>query len=72
MDWEISAWSESGSEYKINQGSIGTFIPNESHKKEKDEREHWSYDISKPNNVWKEVDKILNLEGTPGTRHIGL
>lgn len=60
LDWEISAWSETGSEYKVDQGSIGTFIPNQKHLTEKEPREFWSYDISKPNNVWKEFDEILS------------
>lgn len=67
LDWEITAWSESGSEYKIDQGSIGTFVPYESGKKNKEEREFWSYDISKPNNVWREFDKILSAIYTTDT-----
>ena len=63
LDWEITAWSENGSEYKINQGSIGTFVPNENKKKDKEvDRKYFSYDLSKPNNVWREFDEILSKE----------
>jgi phage terminase large subunit GpA-like protein len=59
LDYEVVAWSESGSSYSVTHGSIGTFIPNESGKKNKVEREKWSYENNKSNNVWKEFDKIL-------------
>jgi phage terminase large subunit GpA-like protein len=61
LDFEVLAWSESGSSYSINQGSLGTFTP--AHKGSRDEkRELWSYDLSKPNNVWKEFMKILSFQ----------
>jgi phage terminase large subunit GpA-like protein len=60
LDFEIVAWAESGSSYSINHGSIGTFIPNESHKKNKVDREKWTYEHHRPNSVWKELEKILN------------
>jgi phage terminase large subunit GpA-like protein len=59
LDYEVVAWSESGSSYSITHGSIGTFIPYESNKKNKVEREKWSYENHKPNNVWKELDDVL-------------
>ncbi len=60
LDYEVIAHSESGSTYSIKHGSLGTFIANQSWKKKEEiTREMWSYDISKPNNVWKEFDKIL-------------
>ena len=59
LDYEIVGWSENGSSYSISHGSIGTFIPNESGKKNKAVREAWTYEHHKPNSVWKEVDKIL-------------
>lgn len=59
LDYEVCAWSESGSSYSITQGSIGTFTP--AHMGKRNEaREMWSYDISKPNNVWKEFQKIIS------------
>jgi phage terminase large subunit GpA-like protein len=60
LDYEVLAWSESGATYSVTHGSIGTFIPNESNKKNKAERETWSYENHKPNNVWTEFDKILS------------
>lgn len=67
LDWEVKAWAESGSSYSVKHGSIGTFKP--AHMGKKDEaREIWSYDISKPNNVWKEFSKIISepieIDGT--------
>lgn len=62
LDWEIVAWSETGTSYSINHGSIGTFIPNESNKKNKVVREKWTYEHHKPNSVWGEVNKILEAE----------
>jgi phage terminase large subunit GpA-like protein len=59
IDWEIVAHTESGTTYSINHGSIGTFKP--AHMGEKSEhRELYTYDISKPNNVWREFDAILS------------
>lgn len=60
LDYEIVAWAESGSSYSIDHGSIGTFIPNESNKKNKEVREFWSYQINKQNNVWRELNKVLD------------
>jgi phage terminase large subunit GpA-like protein len=59
LDWERKVWMESGSSYSLDHGSIGSFTP--AHMGKKDEaREIWSYDLSKPNNVWKEFIKIIN------------
>lgn len=60
LDWEIVGWSESGSTYSIKHGSIGTFVPLEGTKKSKSEREKFSYDLSKQNNVWKYLDEIIS------------
>ncbi len=60
LDYEVVAWSESGATYSIVHGSIGTFIPNESGKKNKVDREKWTYENNKQNNVWKEFDKLLS------------
>jgi len=67
LDWEVCAWTESGSSYSIDQGSIGTFTP--AHMGKRDEaREIWSYDMSKSNNVWKEfikiITKLYDVDGT--------
>lgn len=62
LDWEIVGWSESGASYSINHGSIGTFIPNESNKKNKVDRPKWTYEHHKPNSVWPEVDTILRAD----------
>lgn len=59
IDYEIVGWSESGSCYSIIHGSIGTFIPNESGKKYKEDRVKFTYDWSKPNNVWDPFLKVL-------------
>ncbi len=60
LDWEITAWTETGSCYSIDHGSIGTFIPLEGKKKFKTDRVKWSYNPAKPNNVWVEFNKILD------------
>jgi len=60
LDYEVLAWSESGATYSITHGSIGTFIPNESGKKNKVDREKWTYENHRPANVWNEFDKILS------------
>jgi phage terminase large subunit GpA-like protein len=59
LDWELLAWAESGANYSIAHGSIGTFIPLEGQSKEKVDRERWSYDPNHPRCVWPEMDKIL-------------
>lgn len=60
IDYEILAWSEGGATYSVKHGSIGTFIPNESGKKIKVDREHWTYQHNRPNSVWPEVEKVLD------------
>lgn len=60
LDYEIVGWSESSASYSVMHGSIGTFIPKEGSKKNKQDRERWTYDHNKPNSVWKELDKILD------------
>ncbi len=57
LDYEIVGWSETGSSYSICEGSIGTFIPREGLNKK--DRERWTYEINRPQNVWTEFDKIL-------------
>jgi phage terminase large subunit GpA-like protein len=62
LDWEIVGWSENNTSYSISHGSIGTFIPNESNKKNKVVREAWTYEHHRPNSVWPELNKILATE----------
>jgi phage terminase large subunit GpA-like protein len=60
LDYEVVGWSESGSRYSITHGSIGTFIPREGEKKNKEDRERWTYEHHKANSVWPELSKILD------------
>lgn len=59
LDYEIVAWSESGSSYSVQHGSIGTFIPREGMKKHKEDRYKWTYEHGAERSVWPELDKIL-------------
>lgn len=59
LDWEVVAWSESGSSYSIKHGSIGTFVFREKDKENVD-RERWTYENNQKNSVWPELEKILN------------
>lgn len=68
LDYEIVGWSESGSNYSILQGSIGTFIPREGTKKKKVDRERWTYEHNKTNSVWPEFEKILGTKFDAGNR----
>jgi phage terminase large subunit GpA-like protein len=60
LDYEITAWTESGASYSIDHGSIGTFIPRESQKKNKVDRVHWTYEENMPNSVWPEFEKVID------------
>jgi phage terminase large subunit GpA-like protein len=60
LDYQVIAWTESGSQYSILHGSIGTFIPNESGKRFKEDRVMWSYNWADKNNVWDEFLKVLH------------
>lgn len=60
LDYEVVAWSESGSSYSLTHGSIGTFIPREGEKKNKTDRERWTYEHRRQNSVWPELDKVLS------------
>ena len=59
VDYEILAWSEAGANYSVKHGSIGTFIPNESGSKVKEDRVHWTYHHNRDYSVWDEVEKVL-------------
>lgn len=60
VDYEIVAWSESGSSYSIRHGSIGTFIPREGAMKKKVDRERWTYEHNRTRSVWPALEKVLN------------
>lgn len=62
LDWEIVAWSESGSSYSVKHGSIGTFVYREGEKKHKEDREHWTYEPHRPRSVWPELLKIIDAK----------
>lgn len=67
LDWEILAWSKSGSTYSIDHGSIGTFERSKALRasglknkelKEAD-RVKWTYIANHHNNVWDEFEKTI-------------
>ena len=61
LDYEVLAWTENGSSYSIDAGSIGTFIPNQTQKqKAATDREKWTYRNNEAGNVWDEFDKVLD------------
>ncbi len=60
LDYEIVAWSETGSSYSVKHGSIGTFIPREGEKRVKADREHWTYEHKRFRSVWPELEAVLN------------
>lgn len=57
LDYEIIAWSESGSSYSVMHGSIGSFIPREGTKGI--DRKKLSYHYTKVDNVWKVFSEII-------------
>lgn len=59
LDYEIVAWSETGSTYSVLHGSIGTFVSRESNMTQKIDRYRWTYLMNRERSVWKELDKIL-------------
>ena len=58
LDYEITAWSENGQSYSITHGSIGTFINNESQKKVKEDRYHWTYK-DEARSVWPLFSEVI-------------
>lgn len=60
LDYEVTAWSETGSSYSIRHGSIGTFVPREGAKRFKEDRERWTYYDKRQRSVWPEFEKIIN------------
>lgn len=67
LDYEVLAWSKSGSSYSIDHGSIGTFERSKSMRysalqKEQESEESrikWTYRLNQANNVWTEFEKII-------------
>lgn len=60
LDYEVLAWAESGANYSIDQGSIGTFIPNQTQRqKDKDDREHWTYHHGVERSVWTVFQEVI-------------
>ncbi len=67
LDYEVVAWSVSGSSYSLDHGSIGTFERSKamrySKRAEKEqaesERIKWTYKTNQPNNVWDEFKKTI-------------
>jgi phage terminase large subunit GpA-like protein len=60
LDYEVVAWTESGANYSIDHGSVGTFIPNQTQRqKDKDDRVKWTYQHGEVNSVWSEFQKII-------------
>lgn len=67
LDYEVVAHASSGSCYSIDQGSIGTYQA----KKEKDQRELWTYRNEKHNNVWDEFwNNVIKKEYKTDTEKI--
>lgn len=58
LDWEITAHSESGATYSIDQGSIGTF----QRRKNIDGRSLWTYKHNMAYSVWDDFAKIITKE----------
>jgi phage terminase large subunit GpA-like protein len=67
LDYEVVGWSETGANYSIMHGSIGTFVPRENSMKIKEDRERWTYHHGKPNSVWPKLRDILNAKITTDT-----
>lgn len=67
LDYEIIGWSESGSSYSIEHGSIGTFKRSkavrsgqyEKYAKADNERVKWTYQHNHANNVWDEYERLI-------------
>lgn len=64
LDWEVTAHTNTGVQYRIEHGSIGTF-KNNRNKSSKDknnefERMKWTYAMGQPNSVWNELDKLID------------
>lgn len=62
LDYEIIGWSQSGTSYSIDQGSIGTFVPRENDMKVKEDRERWTYHFNRSNSVWPRLLEIIDTK----------
>lgn len=70
FDWEVIAWSESGTSYSVEHGSIGTFQPASMRDVKfhnHPDRVKWSYKFGAEHCVWDEVDKLLSKRWTLDT-----
>lgn len=73
LDYEVVAWSETGSTYSITHGSIGTFVAREGNRLS--DREHWTYEFNRERSVWPELVKVLETQfktDTGRTMRIGI
>lgn len=59
VDYEIIAWSETGTSYSVKHGSIGTFVYREGVMKNKMDRARWTYKHNQIRSVWPEVEKVI-------------
>lgn len=68
LDWECVAWTESGANYSIDHGSVGTFIPNQTRaQKDADDRAKFTYQHGLPNSVWTLFQEIIDRVYTTDT-----
>lgn len=62
IDWEVVAWTESGSSYSVDHGSVGTFIPAENQLPD-DVRDRnrikWTYRQGHKYSVWEEFEEVF-------------
>lgn len=62
IDYEVVAWTETGTSYSVSHGSIGTFVPRERAMKYKADRPRFTYEFNKENSVWPLFDQVLSTE----------
>ena len=62
LDYQVVAWSETGTSYSIDHGSIGSYQGRKS--KPDDEREILTYRNEAANSVWKEFFRIIQQDWT--------
>lgn len=74
LDYEILAWSENGTTYSVDQGSIGTFVKGEGQQKYPQDREKWTYQLDRERSVWGEFEKVLqgDYQTDDGKRTMGI
>lgn len=59
LDYEITAWSETGATYSVNVGSIGTFQPREREMQEAPDRARYTYESGRENSVWPHFTEVI-------------